>query len=243
MTSFSQYLSKTKQLNQGLAGFSLLHHRRIFKEWQSQLKSKKFPLDLELPWITIVAKNFIQKYLKEKDRSDVKIFEFGAGGSSLFFLKYANEVISVEHDPKWYELVKETIEKKNIPGWKVYLHEPEKTVSELDFIPEAGNPHHYYTNSEPYKDFLFKNYVTSIDTYPDNYFDIVLVDGRSRASCLYHSKNKVKKGGLLILDNAERHYYLSHNIIDNNEFELKLSVNGALICYDQFTQTNIFQKK
>src|SRR6185437_13464320 len=224
-------------------GLSVLKHGRIYKEWQRQLKSGKFPLDLELPWITIVAKNYIQNYLKKKNKTDVKIFEFGSGGSSLFFLKYADEVISAEHDPEWYGLVKDTICKKNIKGWKGFLQKPEKIEVGLEYIPDAANPLHYSTNSESYNEYLFRNYATCIDQFADNYFDIVLVDGRSRPSCLYHSINKVKKGGLLVLDNAERSYYLSHHIIDSNEFDLKLSVNGALICYDQFTQTNIYQKK
>lgn len=243
MTSFPQYLSKTKELNKGMAGLSVLKHLRIYKEWQRQLKSGSSPIELELPWITVIAKNYIQNYLQEKKKSEVKVFEFGSGGSSLFFLKYANEVISAEHDPKWYELVMNTIEAKSIGGWTGFLHEPEKREGEVGYIAEAGNPLHYYTNSETYKDCVFRNYATSIDQYPDHYFDVVLVDGRSRPSCLHHSKNKVKKGGLLILDNAERTYYLSHNIIDSPDFQLKLSTNGALIGYDQFTQTNIYQKR
>ena len=47
-----------------------------------------------------------------------------------------------------------------------------------------------------------------IDQYPDEYFHIVVVDGRARPSCISHALKKVKKGGYLIVDNSERDYYL-----------------------------------
>jgi len=39
----------------------------------------------------------------------------------------------------------------------------------------------------------------------DNSLDVVLVDGRNRNNCLLNSIAKLKQGGLLILDNAERY--------------------------------------
>lgn len=43
--------------------------------------------------------------------------------------------------------------------------------------------------------------------YPDETFDIVLVDGRNRKGCIRYSYTKLKQGGLLLLDDAEREYY------------------------------------
>ncbi len=51
----------------------------------------------------------------------------------------------------------------------------------------------------------------SLDTYADtseiedNSLDIVIVDGRNRVNCLLNSIDKLKIGGLLVLDNAERY--------------------------------------
>ena len=38
-------------------------------------------------------------------------------------------------------------------------------------------------------------------------YDIICIDGRHRVKCLINSIDKLNKNGLLILDNAERHYY------------------------------------
>jgi hypothetical protein len=244
MTSFFKYIKLTTQLNKGLAGVSFFKHWKTYREWRVQLQSKKQPLDLELPWITVIAKNYIQEYLNKKQKCETRIFEYGSGGSSLFFLNNASEVVSAEHDEEWFNKVKNIIAQLNIQGWEGYFFKAEPIEkSLLSEKRDASNPDDYYSEDKNFKEFLFKNYASSIDKFQDNYFDIVLVDGRSRPACIKHSVNKVKKGGLLVLDNAEREYYLDNDCIDANTFELVLSINGALICYPSFTKTNIYLKK
>lgn len=50
-------------------------------------------------------------------------------------------------------------------------------------------------------------YYSICETFPDNYFDLILVDGRDRVKCIQYAINKVRPGGVLMLDNAERKYY------------------------------------
>ena len=240
MISFWQYLRKTKELNKGLSNISLFEHWKIYKEWKNLFESKQFPLYFELPWITILSKNFLKKFLKKKDKNQTRIFEFGSGGSSLFFLKYATEVVTVEHDKDWFSLVEKTIRDRKIGGWNGNLFEPEKIGNNQ---LNRSEPLDYYTDDENFKNYQFKRYASFIDNYPNNYFDVVLVDGRSRPSCLYHSFSKVKIGGLLVIDNAERDYYFTKQKINKEEFEIVLNANSALICAGVFTQTNIYIKK
>lgn len=243
MKSFLDYLKSTYRINKGLSGLSIFRHRKIYAEWKRQIEFKKTPLDLELPWITIIARNYIENYFKNKSKAESKIFEFGSGGSSLFFLKFANQVVSIEHDKEWFELVKRTVNGKNIKGWNGQLIAPAPINNKSQIILDASEPLHYYTTDETFLNCSFKNYASYIDNFPDNYFDIVLVDGRSRPSCLYHSLDKVKERGLLVLDNAEREYYLSKNIIDETKFSLVINSFSSVICQTSFSQTNIYIKK
>jgi hypothetical protein len=243
MMSFLSYLILTYKKNKGLYGLSVFKHRKIYIEWKHINQSKKTPLDLELPWVTVIAKNYIENFLKTKSKPEVNVFEYGSGGSSLFFLKYSSQVVSIEHNEEWFELVNKTVKQKNIKGWEGHLIEPEPIINGFQIKLDASDPLHFYTKSTDFLNCTFKNYASFIDKFPDKYFDIVMVDGRSRPSCLYHSLNKIKQGGLLILDNAEREYYLSKNIIDTNVFSLTISINSALISNNQFTQTNIYIKK
>jgi predicted O-methyltransferase YrrM len=43
--------------------------------------------------------------------------------------------------------------------------------------------------------------------FPDDFFDLIIVDGRNRKGCIVHAIPKLKSGGVLLLDNAERPYY------------------------------------
>ena len=46
------------------------------------------------------------------------------------------------------------------------------------------------------------------DEFPDNHFDFILVDGRDRVKCALSAEKKLKPGGVLLLDDSQRHYYV-----------------------------------
>lgn len=50
-------------------------------------------------------------------------------------------------------------------------------------------------------------YWTVCNFFKDESFDLILVDGRNRSGCIKESIRILKKGGVLMLDNAERQYY------------------------------------
>lgn len=51
-----------------------------------------------------------------------------------------------------------------------------------------------------------EKYYTAINDFPDGSFDFILVDGTWRGICAMSAINKVKPGGLLVLDNA--HWFI-----------------------------------
>ena len=63
-------------------------------------------------------------------------------------------------------------------------------------------------NCHSVRHYLLKRpYYNVCKQFPDEYFDLILVDGRNRKGCIIQSLSKLKKGGILMLDNAERSYY------------------------------------
>ncbi len=242
MLSFIRYLRLTYKLNNGLGGVSLFQHIIIFFEWKNQIASKKYPLDLELPWITIAAKKYIISYFNKKSINKTSVLEYGSGGSSLFFLKFSTNVTSIEHDEMWFNKVLKEVSERSLNGWNGLLVKPSLLSTEIEISKlNPSEPSHYYSGDSQFTKHSFENYVTQIDQFENEYFDVVLIDGRSRPSCMAHAFKKVKKNGLLVLDNAEVDYYLEKIKIDN-DFKLQLSVFGALICSDKFTKTNIYKK-
>jgi hypothetical protein len=57
-----------------------------------------------LPWFTYPA----IEYLKQFNFSDKRVFEYGAGNSSLFWAARAGEVVAVESDREWYTRISAT---------------------------------------------------------------------------------------------------------------------------------------
>lgn len=70
--------------------------------------------------------------------------------------------------------------------------------STLESTPNTFSIDYHYI-PQPYYQFC--------DNIPDNFFDLVLVDGRNRKGCILHAIRILKPGGILMLDNAERKYY------------------------------------
>lgn len=54
-----------------------------------------------LPWFTYPAIEFLRQF----DFSGKRVFEYGAGNSSLFWAARAGEVVAVESDAQWYNRI------------------------------------------------------------------------------------------------------------------------------------------
>lgn len=172
--------------------------------WPKWVLSNRFKRDLLAqgePWIPFSALEFLEKILRKEDR----VFEFGSGGSTVFLSKRAGELTSVEHDREWYAKVESRINQLGIKNCRLLCVEPEPARGPG---ADPDDPEACASHSEAYKGVSFKSYSRAIDSYPNDYFDLVLVDGRVRPSCVERSAEKVRPGGYLMLDDAERRYYL-----------------------------------
>lgn len=53
------------------------------------------------PWLSDDAISYFQELLKP----DMKVIEFGGGGSTLWLAPQVAEVVTVEHDEEWYDVI------------------------------------------------------------------------------------------------------------------------------------------
>jgi hypothetical protein len=83
----------------------LVKHPMMVGGYLSSNVSKKAPIDLQLPWISFAAIGFLNNWLKES----MEIFEWGAGGSTLFFASRTKNVLSIESDVTWYKDVRQAL--------------------------------------------------------------------------------------------------------------------------------------
>jgi predicted O-methyltransferase YrrM len=197
------YVSEAKKLRkESPSDFHVWRLIRDFPTWYRSLHPAASPISERTPWITYGAIRFLAGYLK----SNMRAYEYGTGGSTIFFAGRCREVFSCEHDPDWAEKVREALAASTASNAHIEVREPVLDAKSLSKDP--SDPDAYVSHSPSHRGFDFRWYVESIDQFPDEHFDVVLIDGRARPSCAKHAIPKVAKGGRIILDNAERGAYL-----------------------------------
>ena len=180
------------------------------------------------PWIAFDAID----YLTRTVHSGSRVFEYGSGGSTLYWLSLGAQCVSIEHDPSWYALMQSRLKSYSGIDYRLVTATP----SDATACGDAADPTCYRSKSD---DLLYKDYATQIDLFADQSFDLVVVDGRARPSCIMHGARKVKPGGLLVLDNADRAYYLAQTRQFLEGFDCLEFIGAAPGLYE-FTQTNVY---
>lgn len=135
---------------------------------------------------------------------DMRVFEYGSGGSTLFFAYRAANVVSIEHNQLWWQRVADAIHARQFKNVDLRLIEPEGTRP-LD--ADDSDPDQYASSDAVYQGKSFVKYASAIDVFPDAFFDLIMLDGRARPSCFKHAIPKIKPGGMIAWDNTERENY------------------------------------
>jgi len=208
---------------------------KYYFQWRQHLKPGQNSVNNKMPWLTFSSITSIKKIITP----DMIVFEYGSGGSTLFWSSHVKNVISVEHNKEWHFKIKEELLKQKIDNVEYFIFEAEADINY--FQKSSDNPEDYISNDKSFVEKKFEKYVKKIDEYPDHYFDIILVDGRARPSCILHSLKKVKVNGYLILDNSERSYYL-HRFQFDDQYWKREDYSGPAPYIHHFTQTTLFKK-
>lgn len=128
---------------------------------------------LGVPWLPFRVVDELTSIVDETTR----VFEYGGGGSTLWFLRHGATVVTVEHHSEWVDLLEASIES---PRWTLLRRDARDG---------------------------FRDYVGAIREFPVDDFDVVVVDGRERARCVEAALDRVRPGGMLIVDDVDRTRY------------------------------------
>lgn len=145
------------------------------------------------PWLPYLATEYIKRLQPHR------VFEWGSGESTNFFMDLPGirHLISIEHDSNWF------VDRSIPPFVRCYLIPPEPGW----LGDNPGNPDHYRTGSTNFGPVNFKKYASAIDER--GLFDLILIDGMARASCIKHAFSHVAPRGCMVIDNTgDRPYYL-----------------------------------
>ena len=129
----------------------------------------------DAPWLTVAAIAALESLLKPTDVG----FEWGSGRSTRWFARRVAHLTSIESNRAWLNRVSQM------------LSAEQRTNVELKWI----------TCDEADREQL-DAYVSAIDAFDEASLDLVLVDGLARDACALRAVDKIRPGGLLIIDNC-----------------------------------------
>jgi nitrogen fixation protein len=143
---------------------------------------RKSPIQQGIPWISWAAYDYLRRHVKPGSR----VFEWGGGGSTIFFSKMGCDVTTVESSAEWISQIKTALGES---ATRVALrHVPSETKD-----PSA-----------------IRQYIVAVaDGGP---WDIILVDGLEepylgRLACVKMIGSHIRAGGMIILDDSWRDEY------------------------------------
>lgn len=152
------------------------------------------------------------EYLENIVWDGALVFEWGLGNSTLWWLNQNVQYWGVEHDKMWVELIQRQLSNK--PA----------------VVHHRGNPEE------------FINGINEVDM-PDE-FDVVVIDGGisgkgTKINCIEPALKKLKTGGIIILDNSDRHIN-SKNKLDDIDYLIPIHFNGLRPCTVEAMSTSVY---
>ncbi|WP_171133757.1 MULTISPECIES: hypothetical protein [unclassified Ruegeria] len=158
-----------------------------------------------IPRYTYPALEFLEKEIK----SDVSLFEYGGGQSTVFWSKRVNRIVSVDHDPRFIAHLRKQLDRKA----ELHVVEENAALSEtasehLSAAPAFQDPER--SNNAFLTGQLntpFQAYGLHILEYPKDTFDVAIIDGMARNLSTWAALRYLQKDGIIIFDDAEQAYY------------------------------------
>jgi predicted O-methyltransferase YrrM len=156
--------------------------------WVRDRVSKASPLDLQLPWFSWGAIELLDGF----ELGGRRVFEYGGGGSTLYFLGRGARVRTAENSPAWAELI---AQRAKTVGFEQRL---DLRVVEMPEHPTAAERA------------LTERYIEQIES--EQPYRLIVVDGvdgtpSTRMACLERARRSLEPGGAIVLDDAWRHEY------------------------------------
>lgn len=202
----------------------------IFQQWIKSIFAiydAEELINLDLPWWTFEATAKVEIFLNQRDNASV--FEWGSGASTVWLARRAENIMSIEHETKWFEKMKKIT--KEFSNISLFLVEPRNLNGKISA---------FMSSKKGFKNLDFQKYVTVIDQF-DKKFDLIVIDGRAREACFELAINYLAEDGLIVFDNTERVRY--QNVINkkNNIFECQ--TKGLTVALPYPTRTSLIYKK
>lgn len=133
------------------------------------------------PWMSPSAVRFLEAEM----RPEWGALEWGSGRSTAWFGSRVARLTSVEHDERWFAIVRRRLIAADLDSVDLRMvpveHEPHTAPEDIHTVPA---------------------YVAVAEDFADGSLDLIIVDGMYRPLCVMAAKPKLRSGGLLLVDDT-----------------------------------------
>jgi hypothetical protein len=143
-----------------------------------------------LPWFSFSAIEF----LEQRMHSGMTVYEYGGGGSTIFFAERAARIVTVESDERWVEPIEAQLRRRHLANVELVL-------ATADFDDQET--------------FAQSPFALAL---PDEPADVVVIDSFDyynghplRPKLFPMAEGKVKPGGMLVVDDSWRYPQLRNS--------------------------------
>ncbi len=159
------------------------------------------PIESGLPWFTFGAIDFLDSWVRPHHR----VFEYGCGGSTIFFAQRAAYVQCIEHSERWMKAVLGALSQRQLGNVHIRLERAgrEPPLAESSYCLALDRP-----------------------------FDLIVIDGwalgkcneadrravGSRTACFERAEQFARSGGIIVLDDAWFDPSLGHHARERRSF-------------------------
>ena len=147
---------------------------------------------LGVPWWSYRAIDKVDRWLTSRPHP-IRVFEYGSGASTIWLADRADEIYSVEHHQGFAEYLSPALQ--SLPAVKFLVVPPAAHIDPKTPSGKEGN-----------ENLDFSDYVAAIDQVK-GLFDLIVVDGRARPSCLARAGGRLADDGIIVFDNSARRRY------------------------------------
>lgn len=163
-------------------------------------------LNPDKPWLCPGTVRFCEQRLGDS----MVALEFGSGRSTRWFARRVARLVSIEHNLSWYEDVRRMLDadrRSNVDYRLITLDHPEAEPEHSSYSP-------------------LPRYVSVLDEFLDGTFDLIVVDGHYRTTCIRQAITKLKPGGFLLVDDTNLWPSLADLPVPSNWPLVDESTNG-----------------
>lgn len=155
--------------------------------------------------------------------------DWGTGASSRFACSVYARVNAIDSVPAWCDTVKKSLGQGQRTCGAINMH-----CIDVGRTAQWGYPIENVTSP-----LYFHKYLNAVDSFPERYYDTILVDGRFRVACAIRAISKLRRDSILLIHDYSKKRESYEKVLDFFDVVARYGELIALSVKENFTDATL----